>query len=144
VKRLRVQRGGGESVPWFDPDDAGVDARVLLLLEAPGAPSVGSGSPRPAAKRSGIISSHNNDSTAATAHTLRMEAGLATENGSDMCPHWNVVPWYVGDGTKIRPVGDPDLIEAQPALREVLSLLPVPTLGIEQMRAPHTITTAAG
>jgi len=43
VRRLRKQRGGGESVPWIDPDDGGVHARVLLLLEAPGARAMGAG-----------------------------------------------------------------------------------------------------
>ena len=124
VERLRVQRGGGQSVPWFDPSDAGVAAKVLLLFEAPGPLAVGSDSPRPHAKGSGIISCHNNDGSAATVHDLRLLAGLADENGSALCLHWNIVPWYVGDGSKIRPVSDDDLIEAQAALRALLRLLP--------------------
>jgi len=35
VRRLRQQRGG-DSVPWFDPTEAGVNARILLLFENPG------------------------------------------------------------------------------------------------------------
>ncbi len=51
VERLRASRGRGEAVPWFDPADAGVHARVLLLYEAPGARAVGPGSPRPPTDR---------------------------------------------------------------------------------------------
>jgi len=35
-----------------------------------------------------------------------------------------VVPWYIGDGTKIRPTRASDLEEAREATRELLSLLP--------------------
>jgi hypothetical protein len=35
VRRLRQPRGG-DSVPWFDPTEAGVNARILLLFENPG------------------------------------------------------------------------------------------------------------
>lgn len=120
VERLRAARGGGEALPWFDPADAGVHARVLLLYEAPGARAVGPGSPRPQAGGSGIISAENDDATAAATWALREEVGLRPE----LVVAWNVVPWYVGDGTRIRPVGPGDLEEAGPALRGLLALLP--------------------
>ncbi len=56
VERLRFARGGGEAVPWFDPTEAGITARILLLLEAPGPRAIGAGGPRPAAAGSGFIS----------------------------------------------------------------------------------------
>jgi uracil-DNA glycosylase len=34
VERLRAAEGA--VVPWFDPTEGGVSARILLLLEAPG------------------------------------------------------------------------------------------------------------
>ena len=36
ARRLRVGRGGDEPIPWFDPTDADINARMLVLLEAPG------------------------------------------------------------------------------------------------------------
>ncbi len=36
VRHLRDERGGDESIPWFDPTEAGTEARILMLLEAPG------------------------------------------------------------------------------------------------------------
>lgn len=51
VERMRAERGQ-DAVPWFDPTEAGVNARILLLLEAPGA--------RAATKRgSGFVSPVN-------------------------------------------------------------------------------------
>ncbi len=46
--------GGGREVPLFDPDDGGIGARVLLLLESPG----------PAVSTSKFISMDNPDGTA--------------------------------------------------------------------------------
>lgn len=73
-------------VPHFDPADAdaGVDARVLFLLEAPG-PMTNAGNRRPG---SGFISVDNNDGTAASILTLRNEADL-----HEGALHWNIVPW---------------------------------------------------
>ena len=100
VKRLRTQRGG-ESVPSSDLSDAGVAAKVLLLFEALGPLAVGSDSPRPHAKGSGIMSRHNSGGTAATTHELRFQAGLAAEDGSGVCLHGNIVPGT--SGTAARP-----------------------------------------
>jgi hypothetical protein len=36
---------------------------------------------------------------------------------------WNVVPWYVGDGSKIRPVRPSDIQQALPDLQALLGLL---------------------
>lgn len=121
VHRLREQQGGGESVPWFDPACAGINARMLVLLEAPGARAVGPGGPRPTAAGSGFISVENNDGTAENCCKAYKAAGL--NYARDVVP-WNIVPWYVGDGIRIRPVRVADLKEAEPALRELLDLLP--------------------
>jgi hypothetical protein len=37
---------------------------------------------------------------------------------------WNVVPWYLGDGTKIRATLADDLDSARDATQELLSMLP--------------------
>ena len=37
---------------------------------------------------------------------------------------WNIVPWYIGSGRKIRPAGGADLAAGLPYLRQLLPLLP--------------------
>lgn len=119
VERIRATRGGGNSVPWFDPDSGGVHAQVLLLFEAPGARAVGPGAVRPSRPGSGFISPDNNDDSAAAVFELEREAGLPRR----LVLHWNIVPWYVGDGTKIRAVNAADRAEAQPWLADLIELL---------------------
>lgn len=58
----------GRDTPAFDPTDAGLDARVMFVLEAPG--------PKAAAKGSAFISADNNDQTAAGLWQARTDAGL--------------------------------------------------------------------
>ena len=114
VRRLRASRGGDESVPWFDPTDAGVDARILVLLEAPGR--------RATAKHgSGFISADNDDPTAENAWRLYRDAGV--DRRTDVVV-WNVIPWYIGTDLAIRGWTQTDLAEARDALRDLLGLLP--------------------
>lgn len=113
VDQLRVSHPEA-LVPYFDPTEAGVEATILGLFEAPGpkaAPPVGSG----------FVSADNNDQTAQNVWTLLQAAEV------DRCTEyvaWNVVPWYLGDGTRIRAASGRDLIEARDALEVLLSLLP--------------------
>jgi hypothetical protein len=88
VESLRQHRGANDSVPYFDPLDGSVLAECLFLLEDPGGRAVGSG----------LVSRNNPDETAKNFFVLN-EAGLARSR----TVIWNVVPWYVGSGTKIRP-----------------------------------------
>lgn len=153
VEELRVTCGGGESVPWFDPDGGGVKARALVLLEAPGPRSVGPGSPRPLGG-SGIITPDNDDPTAQNFFTLRESVGLPRE----FLVHWNIVPWYIGDGTKIRGANTADIREGTRYLEPLLGLLPetravllmgraaqrgwrmfgsLPTAALEVLSCPH-------
>lgn len=122
VRELRVACGGGESVPWFDPAGGGIHAPIVMLLEAPGSRAVGAGSPRPEAQGSGIISVDNNDPTAANCHRYLSEAGIRR----DQVVSWNIVPWYVGDGSRIRNVNTADLAKARPYLDQFLALLQWP------------------
>jgi len=119
VERIRASRGGGNSVPWFDPESGGRHAEVLLLFEAPGARAVGAGPVRPSRPGSGFISPDNNDDSAAAVFELERQAGLHRNRTL----HWNIVPWYVGDGTKIRAVNRADRVEAAPWLAELLAVM---------------------
>jgi hypothetical protein len=111
VRRIRSELGVKEGVPWFDPDDAGTQARILLVFEAPG----------PQAVASSFISVENPDPTARNIHHLRDEAGIAPE----AVLHWNVVPWFVQDETgHIRPVNTGELYVGARYLERLLKLLP--------------------
>ena len=110
VKRLRQAAGHVEGVPEFDPLDGGVLAECLFLLEAPGGRAVGSG----------FVSRNNPDETAKNFFLLNEEAGLLRARTVT----WNVVPWYVGSGEKIRAVTGADIQTSSPHLQELLGLLP--------------------
>jgi hypothetical protein len=114
VRRLRQRLGSDAIVPWFDPADGGVDAEILWLLEAPG--------PKATAGRggSGIVSCNNNDGAAENTWRTRAEAGVDRA----AVVHWNVIPYYLGDGTKIRAWEPTDVAFAGPLLGDLLGLLP--------------------
>lgn len=113
VRQINAGRPEDQRAPWFDPADGGVRAKVLFLLESPG--------PRSAAhKGSGIISSENIDDTAANFYGLREEAGLDRSH----LVMWNVVPWYLPDGTRTARTRSADVAEAAPWLDRFMSLLP--------------------
>lgn len=110
-------------VPDLDPVGGGIASRVLFLLEAPG----------PKASRtlggSGFISMDNDDPTAQNVFTLVQGAGLPRE----WIASWNIVPWYVGEAGRIRPVRDDEIALGREHLRSLLAFLPhlrvVVTLG---------------
>ena len=97
-------------VPYHDPCDAGVKAQILILLEAPG----------PKAVTTQFVSINNPDQTAKNLGILLADAGIDRRE----VLVWNVVPWYVGDGKRIRPVNRRDLAEAALYLDKLLGLLP--------------------
>jgi hypothetical protein len=110
TERLRSARGSSEAIPSFDPLDGGCQARVLFLLEAPG----------PKARDSGFISRNNPDPTAKNMLQLLEEAGIPRRD----TVLWNIVPWYLGDSTRIRAARGSDVAEGLECLHELLDLLP--------------------
>jgi uracil-DNA glycosylase len=109
VEDLRVQKGPDYTIPHFDPWDGGIDAEVLFLLEAPGR----------RAKGSGFISRNNPDETAKNFF----------EFNDKLIPRkrtitWNIVPWYIGDGSRIRAANLHDTDEGLKSLNLLLDLLP--------------------
>lgn len=111
VEQLRARVGSTAAIPDFDPWDGGVNAEVLFLLEAPGAKAV----------EAGFISRNNPDETAKNFFLLNQEAGIARER----TVLWNIVPWYIGNGTRIRPANRTDIAQGIGPLAELLPLLPV-------------------
>ncbi len=115
VRDINRRRADGHAAPWFDPADGGIDAEVLLLLECPG--------PRATAhKGSGFVSADNDDQTAANIFTLLHEARLDRQR----IVLWNVVPWYLPsvDGKRTKNAKPADIVEAEPWMEELVSLLP--------------------
>jgi uracil-DNA glycosylase len=109
VERVRDAAPTSATVPSADPCDGGVLARALFLMEAPG----------PRAIASGFVSRNNPDETAANVFALQQEAGL--ERGQVLL--WNIVPWYLGDGTRIRPATATDVTRGSGSLFDLLEIL---------------------
>ncbi|WP_416424870.1 uracil-DNA glycosylase [Pseudomonas sp. App30] len=131
VQELRDEAGPDAHIPYFDPWDAGIAAQVLFLLEAPGAKAVASG----------FISRNNPDETAKNIFELSAVAGLERKQ----TVLWNVVPWYIGSGTRIRPATPKDLVAGLRPLPRLLALLPalraVVLLGRKAEKAAALIAT---
>jgi hypothetical protein len=106
---LAARRGPDTVIPDFDPADAGVNARVMLLLEAPGPKTVRQWG------GSGFISSDNNDVTAENAWRARDAAGLDKNTVA-----WNIVPWLLG-----RANVHPNVGQLGQGARELRQLLPI-------------------
>ena len=101
-------------IPWFDPDDGGADAPVLVLMEAPGPATVRPGG-------SNFCSEDNSDGTARTLRRLREEVELPRHGYLK----WNIVPWAVhGPDGHWRAPQQTDLVAAHPALAELMQTLP--------------------
>ena len=111
ARRIQAEHVG---VPFFDPCNGGVGARVLCLLEAPG--------PRAA----DFVSQENNDQTAENMHRLMDAASLERDD----VVLWNVVPFYIGaaDRSKLRAARQGDMVAGKPWLSELLELLPALTV----------------
>lgn len=110
VREIRATLGI-DDVPYADPTSGGVASRVLFVLEAPAAA---------AAHRSTMLSPDNDDGTAANVWRLYQASGLRR----DHCLHWNAVPWYIGDGTRIRAAASADVRDGLTWLARLIRLLP--------------------
>jgi uracil-DNA glycosylase len=109
VSEIRAAENLQNEVPYFDPFDGGTEARFLFILEAPG----------PRAVASGFISRNNPDESAKNMFQLLNEAGFA--RGDTLL--WNIVPWYIGDGTKIRVANISDITRGVAYLGKLVALL---------------------
>ena len=109
VETIRKETGLTREIPYFDPLDGGINAKCLFLFEAPG----------PRAVYSGFISRNNPDESAKNFFELNRQADLPRE----ITISWNIVPWYIGSGTKIRPANKYDIDEGRRYLLNLLSLL---------------------
>jgi uracil-DNA glycosylase family 4 len=109
IIELRKKKGIKFEIPDFDPCDGGVDARLLLVAEAPG----------PKAIESGFVSRNNNDQTAENTNRILSISGLKREETI----LWNIVPWYIGEDGNIRTPTPNELEEGAKCLDELLNIL---------------------
>ena len=102
---------------------------MLFLLEAPG----------PKAAASGFISRDNPDPSARNFRELLASAKIPRE----MSVLWNIIPWYIGSGTKIRAATGRDVQAGAEYLGPLLSLLPhlraIVLVGRKSQRARYRI-----
>ena len=110
VEHLRKTLGDNKEIPYFDPYDGGINAKLLFLLEAPG----------PKAISSGFISRDNPDPTARSMTHIFSECGIPRQETIS----WNIVPWYVGGEGRIRPVNKKEIKAGIQALKSLQPLLP--------------------
>ena len=106
---VRDLRARGLVVPNVDPNDAGVNARVLVLLETPGPKSVASG----------FVSCDNPDPSAANLAQALDDASLAR---SDVLL-WNVVPQCLSTATQNRNASAAEILAAAPDLQAFIDCL---------------------
>jgi uracil-DNA glycosylase len=97
-------------VPGFDSVNGNENASILFVLEAPGRKAV----------ESGVISTGNNDQTARYFRDQLAAAGITP----NQIAIWNVVPWYIGDGAKIRSANKPDIDEGVVWLQKIIAAMP--------------------
>jgi len=109
VEKLRERYKLNKEIPYFDPLDGGVFAKCLFILEAPG----------PNAIKSGFISRNNPDETAKNVFEL---LNILKIPRADTLL-WNIVPWYIGSGDKIRPANSIDIEEGYKCLDELIKIL---------------------
>src|SRR5215217_514938 len=97
VRQLRREMRYGCDIPFFDPLDGGVEAKMLFLFASPGE----------GALESGFVSRDNRDPSAAKFAALNRVVGLDRE----LTASWNTVPWALD-----RPPKAEDTEEAKPLL----------------------------
>jgi len=131
VDRLTAERRG--FVPYFDPDDGGTDAEILLVLQRPGS------------KATEFISTDNPDQTARNLREVERAAGI---DHKKVC-HWNMVPWYAPAKAKMpdaeRAIGRKRLAELlQTELSGITTLVAIGKVaqeGLAMMRLPVRLLT---
>jgi uracil-DNA glycosylase len=109
VEKIRTVEKQTNEIPYFDPLDGGVNSTCLFLLEAPG----------PNAVKSNFISRNNPDETAKNLFEILKEIEIPRENTLI----WNIVPWYIGNGDRIRPANIDDINRGWTYLVELLDIL---------------------
>lgn len=107
---IALWRNAGYDVPNPDPNDAGINAKALFLLESPGPKAVGTG----------FVSCDNPDASAQNMRRSLEEAGLKRSE----VMLWNVVPYCVSSATKNKNASTKDIEKSAPLTQEFVGLFP--------------------
>jgi hypothetical protein len=110
VQLRRSELGPGVGVPYFDPMDGGVEAKVLTVLETPGPKAVGTN----------FVSQNNPDPTAKNVFQALREEGIRREK----VVLWNIVPWNLSTPFENQNAHDQEVWRGLPYLKRVIRLLP--------------------
>lgn len=110
IRLIEVWRSEGNDVPYPDPLDGGIDAKVLFLLESPG----------PKAIKMGFISRDNPDQTAQNIGQALSDAGI-TRFDSVL---WNVVPFHVATAAKNKNASQSQVKSSAYYTQQFIDLLP--------------------
>ena len=113
VRNLRKLEQG--EVPFFDPMDGGISAKILFILQNPGKRTLHKITPGHKTPGSGFISRNNDDETAKNTFELLQEAGIPREDTL----LWNIVPWY-----KRRDVTVEEIKAGAKELQKLFAMLP--------------------
>lgn len=110
VGSLKAELGPETGVPYFDPMDGGVNARMLWVLETPGPKAVGTN----------FVSRDNPDDTARNTFNVLRDHGIARED----TVLWNVVPWNISTEDKNKNPRTAETRKGIPYLMRLIRILP--------------------
>jgi uracil-DNA glycosylase len=110
MELIRSWVTGERKFPNVDPNDGGVNARVLFLQHTPGRMAV----------ESGFVSRDNRDPTAKNAGEALDYAGFARTD----YVRWNVVPYYISTAVKDGKASPREVREAAPYTQAFIDSLP--------------------
>ena len=110
MKLIGSWRDAGYDVPNPDPNDGGVAAKALFLLESPGPKAVGTR----------FISCDNPDPSA---RNMKKSLELAGLDRAEVML-WNVVPYCVSSSTQNKNASSDDIVNSAPLTQEFIELFP--------------------
>ena len=105
VNSVQKRKRSDNRIPYIDPFDGGVNARVLFVQKTPGGGAI----------LSSFVSRDNNDDSAECMYELSQEAEL--ERTDTIL--WNIVPWTVSE-----KISTSMLKDGSDLLNQMFSLLP--------------------
>ncbi|PHS28129.1 MAG: hypothetical protein COA84_02460 [Robiginitomaculum sp.] len=110
VDELKKELGAGVGIPYFDPLDGGINARLLWVLETPGPKAVGTN----------FVSRDNPDLTAKNTSIIFKKTGIKKED----TVLWNVVPWNLSTEEENQNPNAAEIRRGIPYLLRLIKILP--------------------
>ncbi|CAD5731921.1 Uracil DNA glycosylase superfamily [Escherichia coli] len=104
---VQSYKKNGTDMPWFDPADGGINARILILLQSPAKSEL---SPR-------FVSQDNPGPSQQNLNRFLKQAKIKRQN----IIIWNTIPWLMPTNTKIIPTRE----NINKGLNIIKSLMPL-------------------